>query len=50
VLLLQLAVPQLRTGAALRNLNLELESAGYDLKKWRCAVSLEGQQNRILTT
>ena len=40
MLLLQLAVPQLRTGAALRNLNLELASAGYDLNKWRCALGV----------
>lgn len=35
VLLLQLAVPELRAGTALRNLNIELEAAGFDLKKWR---------------
>ena len=36
VILLQLAVPQLRTGNALRNLNIELGRADYDLDEWRC--------------
>jgi serine/threonine protein kinase len=35
MLLLQLAIPQLRSGSAIRNLNLELEAVKFDLKKWR---------------
>ena len=38
MLLLQLSIPQLRSGSAIRNLNLELEAVAYDLKKWRCVT------------
>lgn len=40
MLLLQLAVPQLRSGSAIRNLNLELEAVAFDLKTWRYAMFL----------
>ncbi|KAL4393411.1 hypothetical protein HN51_021319 [Arachis hypogaea] len=35
IVLLQMAIPSLRSAAALRNFNLEIKSCGYDLKKWR---------------
>ncbi|RYR24483.1 hypothetical protein Ahy_B02g057985 [Arachis hypogaea] len=35
IVLLQMAIPSLRSSAALRNFNLEIKSCGYDLKKWR---------------
>ncbi|MED6130925.1 Serine/threonine-protein kinase stn8, chloroplastic [Stylosanthes scabra] len=35
VVLLQMAIPSLRSAAALRNFNLEIKSCGYNLKKWR---------------
>ena len=39
MLLLQLSIPQLRSGSAIRNLNLELEAVAFDLKKWRWVSS-----------
>ena len=38
ILLLQLAVPELRSAGAVRNLNIELGNAGYDLDAWRCSL------------
>nr|KYP37078.1 hypothetical protein KK1_041759 [Cajanus cajan] len=35
IVLLQMAIPSLRSPAALKNFNLELKTCGYDLKKWR---------------
>ncbi|CAJ1948227.1 unnamed protein product [Sphenostylis stenocarpa] len=35
IVLLQMAIPSLRSSAALKNFNLELKNCGYDLKKWR---------------
>ncbi|KAL2319424.1 hypothetical protein Fmac_028393 [Flemingia macrophylla] len=35
IVLLQMAIPTLRSPAALKNFNLELKTCGYDLKKWR---------------
>ncbi|KAK7382883.1 hypothetical protein VNO80_02032 [Phaseolus coccineus] len=35
IVLLQMAIPSLRSSAALKNFNLELKNCGFDLKKWR---------------
>lgn len=35
IVLLQMAIPSLRSSASLKNFNLELKNCGYDLKKWR---------------
>ncbi|KAK7350365.1 hypothetical protein VNO77_08904 [Canavalia gladiata] len=35
IVLLQMAIPTLRSSAALKNFNLEIKTCGYDLKKWR---------------
>ena len=35
IVLLQMAIPTLRSASALRNFNLEIKTCGYDLKKWR---------------
>lgn len=35
IVLLQMAVPSLRSPAALKNFNLEIKSVGYDLNRWR---------------
>ncbi|XP_051131045.1 serine/threonine-protein kinase STN8, chloroplastic isoform X2 [Andrographis paniculata] len=35
IVLLQMAVPNLRTSAGLKNFNLELKGVGYDLNRWR---------------
>ena len=35
VVLMQVAVPSLRSTAGLKNFNLELKTVGYDLKRWR---------------
>ncbi|KAJ1388693.1 Serine/threonine-protein kinase, active site [Sesbania bispinosa] len=35
IVLLQMAIPTLRSPAALKNFNLELRTYGYDLNKWR---------------
>ncbi|XP_057458646.1 serine/threonine-protein kinase STN8, chloroplastic-like [Lotus japonicus] len=35
IVLLQIAIPSLRSPAALKNFNLEIKTCGYDLKKWR---------------
>ncbi|KAJ1388209.1 Serine/threonine-protein kinase, active site [Sesbania bispinosa] len=35
IVLLQMAIPSLRSPAALKNFNLEMKNCGYDLKKWR---------------
>jgi hypothetical protein len=35
IVLLQMAIPTLRSPAALKNFNLEIKTCGYDLKKWR---------------
>ncbi|VVB12789.1 unnamed protein product [Arabis nemorensis] len=35
IVLLQMAVPTLRSSASLKNFNLEIKSVEYDLKRWR---------------
>ncbi|KFK24689.1 hypothetical protein AALP_AA8G012000 [Arabis alpina] len=35
IVLLQMAVPSLRSSAGLKNFNLEIKSVEYDLKRWR---------------
>lgn len=35
IVLMQMAVPNLRSTAALKNFNMELNAVGYDLNKWR---------------
>lgn len=35
IVLLQMAIPSLRSTAGLKNFNLELKQAGYDLNLWR---------------
>lgn len=35
IVLLQMAIPTLRSTSGLKNFNLELKTVGYDLKKWR---------------
>ncbi|KAJ0975474.1 hypothetical protein J5N97_017439 [Dioscorea zingiberensis] len=35
IVLMQMAVPNLRSAAGLKNFNTQLKSVGYDLKKWR---------------
>ncbi|XP_062179933.1 serine/threonine-protein kinase STN8, chloroplastic-like [Phragmites australis] len=35
IVLMQMAIPTLRTASGLKNFNAELRSAGYDLNKWR---------------
>ncbi|GAA0176067.1 hypothetical protein Leryth_023514 [Lithospermum erythrorhizon] len=35
IVLLQMAIPTLRSSAGLKNFNIELKTIGYDLKRWR---------------
>ncbi|KAK9153375.1 hypothetical protein Sjap_000855 [Stephania japonica] len=35
IILLQLAIPTMRSSAGLKNFNYEIKTVGYDLKKWR---------------
>lgn len=35
IVLMQMAVPSLRSTAGLKNFNMELNAVGYDLNKWR---------------
>lgn len=35
IVLLQMAIPTLRSTAGLKNFNLEIKTANYDLNKWR---------------
>lgn len=35
IVLLQMAIPSLRSSAGLKNFNMELRSQGYDLNQWR---------------
>jgi len=35
IVLMQMAIPTLRTQSGLKNFNAELRSAGYDLNRWR---------------
>lgn len=35
IVLMQMAIPTLRSGAGLKNFNTELKTVGYDLKEWR---------------
>lgn len=35
IVLMQMAVPNLRSSAGLKNFNLEIKNCGYDLNKWR---------------
>ncbi|KAF7144097.1 hypothetical protein RHSIM_Rhsim05G0231800 [Rhododendron simsii] len=35
IVLMQMAIPTLRSAAGLKNFNTELKTVGYDLKKWR---------------
>ncbi|KAA8517554.1 hypothetical protein F0562_017816 [Nyssa sinensis] len=35
IVLLQMAIPSLRSTAGLKNFNLEIKAVGYDLKQWR---------------
>lgn len=35
IVLMQMAIPTLRTQTGLKNFNAELRSAGYDLNRWR---------------
>lgn len=35
IMLMQMAIPNLRSTSGLKNFNSELKGAGYDLKKWR---------------
>ncbi|KAL3531595.1 hypothetical protein ACH5RR_005116 [Cinchona calisaya] len=35
IVLLQMAIPTLRSSSGLKNFNLELKTVGYDLRKWR---------------
>ncbi len=37
MLLMQLAVPELRYGPAQRNFNSDLAASNFDLNDWRCA-------------
>ena len=35
IVLLQMAIPSLRSSAGLKNFNMELRAQGYDLNQWR---------------
>lgn len=35
IVLMQMAVPNLRSSAGLKNFNMEIKNYGYDLNKWR---------------
>ena len=35
IVLLQMAIPTLRSTSALKNFNVEIKKCGYDLNKWR---------------
>lgn len=35
IVLLQMAVPNLRSKSGLKNFNIELKTVGYDLNRWR---------------
>lgn len=35
IVLMQMAIPTLRSTAGLKNFNLEIKTVGYDLRKWR---------------
>lgn len=40
IVLLQMAIPTLRSSAGLKNFNTEIKSAEYDLNKWRKSTRL----------
>ncbi|ESW12059.1 hypothetical protein PHAVU_008G081300 [Phaseolus vulgaris] len=40
IVLLQIAIPTLRSSAALKNFNLEIRTCGYDLNKWRASTRM----------
>ncbi|RDX77728.1 Serine/threonine-protein kinase STN8, chloroplastic, partial [Mucuna pruriens] len=40
IVLLQMAIPTLRSPAALKNFNLEIRTCGYDLNKWRASTRM----------
>ncbi|GAU30030.1 hypothetical protein TSUD_161160, partial [Trifolium subterraneum] len=41
IVLLQMAIPTLRSQAALKNFNLEMRTFGYDLNKWRDSTRMK---------
>ncbi|XP_024625991.1 serine/threonine-protein kinase STN8, chloroplastic isoform X2 [Medicago truncatula] len=41
IVLLQIAIPTLRSQAALKNFNLEMRTYGYDLNKWRDSTRMK---------
>ncbi|CAL5192491.1 unnamed protein product [Lathyrus oleraceus] len=41
IVLLQMAIPTLRSQAALKNFNLEMRTCGYDLNKWRDSTRMK---------
>ncbi|KAL2330519.1 hypothetical protein Fmac_018100 [Flemingia macrophylla] len=40
MVLLQMAIPTLRSPASLKNFNLEIRTCGYDLNKWRASTRM----------
>ncbi|KAM0053879.1 putative protein kinase Group-Pl-4 family [Helianthus debilis subsp. tardiflorus] len=44
IVLMQMAIPSLRSSAGLKNFNLELKAVNYDLKKWREKLELDPTQ------
>ncbi|XP_061375499.1 serine/threonine-protein kinase STN8, chloroplastic-like [Gastrolobium bilobum] len=41
IVLLQMAIPSLRSSSGLKNFNLEIKTYGYDLNKWRDSTRLK---------
>jgi hypothetical protein len=41
IVLLQMAIPTLRSQAALKNFNLEMRTYGYDLNQWRDSTRMK---------
>lgn len=50
VVLMQMAVPSLRSSAALKNFNLELKTCKYDLNRWRDYTRLRPSDLQILNS
>lgn len=48
IVLLQMAIPSLRSAAGLKNFNTEVKVADYDLKKWREKTRLRPSDFTIL--
>nr|GFB06312.1 serine/threonine-protein kinase STN8, chloroplastic [Tanacetum cinerariifolium]GFB59564.1 serine/threonine-protein kinase STN8, chloroplastic [Tanacetum cinerariifolium] len=50
IVLMQMAIPSLRSVAVLKNFNLELKTVNYDLKRWREILDLDSGRGWDLAT